>query len=445
MTGGGKDLKNRYKSCGYFFKIFNLVKIRKILTEKTSKLLDRCTEKNTGSSVTLVNEKLRFAAYERRASAGILGKNQLQLAENHNPLGEKYRVQRHADCRAVCREITKVVLDAQGKLLDRCTEKNTESSITLVNEKLRFGAYDRIGGVGARAARGFGDISRKFRAAKFVSKLKSILISFNEKINLHAARGFRNVVRKFCGTHFGFHITALFQKFPLRVANRGAILIEFAICMPILIILLFYINDLVRIKRYYSQTEFVAQQMANMIQNISQNRESKKITKIDFQNITALVWLTMFSGTTRWSRPLGYWPGFAMYYVKGEENGNASCVWRVWSTYENSTSPESNMHWDVGNFSYNLSSVHWKNNSSPSSIHHLLKITPGEYKIILETAICGHPNVKNTAGASSIKQKMNLYIASPKIYGSDEGFHTCFNSVVIFTPKPGLFSETAPS
>ncbi len=138
MTGGGNDLKNPCKSYGYFFKIFNLVKIRKILAEKTSKPSDRCTENNTASR--------------------------------------------------------------------RC----------LVNKKLRFAAYDRIRGVGSRA------------------------------------------------THFGYYIIVLFQKFPLRVANRGAILIEFAICMPILIILLFYISDLVKIKRYYSQTEFVGQQMANI-------------------------------------------------------------------------------------------------------------------------------------------------------------------------------------
>ena len=123
MTGGGKDLKNRCKSYCYPYKIFNLVKIGKILAKKTSKPSGQCTEKNTESSVTLVNEKLRFAAYERRASAG-------------NILGQYI-------CRTVCREITKVVSDAQGKLLDRRAEKNTGSSVTRVNEKLRFAAYER--------------------------------------------------------------------------------------------------------------------------------------------------------------------------------------------------------------------------------------------------------------------------------------------------------------
>ena len=68
-----------------------------------------------------------------------------------------------------------------------------------------------------------------------------------------------------------------------RSANRGSILIEFAVCMPVLIILLFYINDLSKLKRYYDQTEFVARQMVNILQNISQGRDNKTITQKDLR------------------------------------------------------------------------------------------------------------------------------------------------------------------
>ncbi len=517
MTGGGKDLKNRCKSFSYFFKFFNLVKfyIKKLLSE--NKLLDWCTEKNTESGVTLVNEKLRFAAYERRASAGdILGKNQLQLAEKHNPLGEKYRVQRHVGCRTVSGEITKVVSDSQGKLLDWCTEKNTESGVTLVNEKLRFAAYERrasaggyfseftvswvcekiqnlykklrferynknggvgvratrvvdfclvrfvrfLGKVGARAnfrfhataqklcsARGFGDISRKFRAAKFVSELKSILISFNEKINLHAARGFRNVARKFCGTHFGHYIMALFQKFPLRVANRGAILIEFAVCMPILIILLFYIHDLVKIKRYYSQTEFVAQQIANMIQNISKNRENKAVTLRELARISRLAWLSVYPESAMFFQgsdtvySFGHTYQTMIYYVQANEDGTASCKWRLFVRGQSRT------HYAGVYYTDNKGSpVRYKTNVQPSEIYPLLKLEPGQDKIIVVTDLYRKSSYTKPDGISlSNKQAFGFYLLDPKHLDENTGTWYFFHSVVIFTPKPGLFDpEKAP-
>ncbi len=80
------------------------------------------------------------------------------------------------------------------------------------------------------------------------------------------------------------------QKFLFRQKffSKGAILIEFAFCLPVLIVLVYYIYDLNRYKRYYSQTEFVGQQVASMIQNISQSREDKTITKNDLQHISRM-------------------------------------------------------------------------------------------------------------------------------------------------------------
>lgn len=217
--------------------------------------------------------------------------------------------------------------------------------------------------------------------------------------------------------------------------------------MPILIVLLFYIHDLVKIKRLYSQTEFVAQQMANMIQNISKKREDKKLNKNDFKHITSLAWLTMFPGMTKYAKSLGYVPAMMIAYIEGLDNGNAHCCWRVWSTYENSTTANSDMHWDIGTDSYHFHTVHLSNKASPSSIYPSLRVNPGEYKIVLEVALLTHPTWKNKAGQSTTKQKYGFHLVNPRVNG-DRGvadFHLCFNSVVIFTPKKGLFSETAPS
>ena len=97
--------------------------------------------------------------------------------------------------------------------------------------------------------------------------------------------------------------------------------------MPILIILLFYINDLVRIKRYYSQTEFVAQQFANIIQNISQKRGSSDPTKLkisipDIKYAASLAFLSMYPGKTMYitgtsgaRHELSHAPRLNIFYV----------------------------------------------------------------------------------------------------------------------------------
>ena len=166
--------------------------------------------------------------------------------------------------------IKKILSEKTSILSDRRTQ-NTEASVTLVNEKLNFARYDIIGGVGSRAANGGCNVS------SLIKKLHHIA-QFMQKLSF------------------------LISKLRLRAVNCGSILIEFAVCMPVLIILLFYINDLVKIKRYFSQTEFVAQQAANMIQNISQNREDKAVKLRDLRRISLLAWLSVYPGNTRFQQ-----------------------------------------------------------------------------------------------------------------------------------------------
>ena len=236
--------------------------------------------------------------------------------------------------------------------------------------------------------------------------------------------------------------------------SRGSILIEFAVCMPILIILLFYIHDLVKIKRYYSQTEFVAQQMANMIQNISQKREEnqKKITKEDLAYIHCLAWQTVYPGKTMFytnfltfSRyPLGHVPYTHIYYVKGEEDGKVSCVFRLaMSNTGGVTKPSDLISLDkvnVNKNNFSISKVRFLSNTQPSNIYPTLKINKGEVKIIIETLLVR--NFTWTGGASE-KSVLGLYIVNPRM-STNTDWRYFFNSVVIFTPKPGLFDEDGP-
>ena len=113
----------------------------------------------------------------------------------------------------------------------------------------------------------------------------------------------------------------LFSKIDFKHQSKGAILIEFAFCIPVLILLIYYMHDLFKIQRYYSQTEFVAYQMAQMLQTVSQNRSDKKITLSDLKRVTAAAYLSIYPGTTMFwqgkGHVFGHFPHPIIYYVKG--------------------------------------------------------------------------------------------------------------------------------
>jgi len=236
--------------------------------------------------------------------------------------------------------------------------------------------------------------------------------------------------------------------------SRGAILIEFAVCMPILIILLFYIDDLVRIKRYYSQTEFVAQQFANIVQNISQKRTDKKIKIDDLRCCFSAAYLSLYPGTTMFFKGQGHEfahiPYIEVYFVRGLEHGKASVFWRMnIHTSELSTISPLKIQCEprLPINDYICSSVRFLQNVNPEQIHPSLSIKYGEEKIIVESFLRWDVDCKYSNGtiASNPKQTFKLYLASPngRYFNSSTGGF--FHSVQIFTPKPGLFNETPPS
>ncbi len=253
-------------------------------------------------------------------------------------------------------------------------------------------------------------------------------------------------------------IAKSFKSLTKNIKNcAGTVLIEFAVCMPILIILLFYINDLVRIKRYYSQTEFVAQQMANILQNISQSRTDKRITANDLRYAASLAYLSAFPGKTEFrtkklTSDLGYCPLAFIFCVKGNVDSTASILWgrRVHMAYMTEFAPNSV---SIENNLLVRTNVKILSNASPSEIYPTLKINPGEIKIIIECALFYHQakdyfftDGRRTSNVSPSEAfGLNLFKLSPPI--ARDGYanqNVYFHSAVIFTPKPGLFDETPP-
>ncbi len=244
-----------------------------------------------------------------------------------------------------------------------------------------------------------------------------------------------------------------------RTANRGSILIEFAVCMPVLIILLFYINDLVRIKRYYSQTEFVAQQMANILQNISQKRmgAARKITCNDIRHAVSLAYLSIFPGKTEFltgnnTSDLGYRPHGFIYCVKGITDSTASVLWgrRFQMATGDAISP-STVVFGSWNHRTNIKELA---NVSPSEIYPTLKIGKDQIKIIIECTLWTGRGSNHffTDGTSFSKIShsqafgLRLFkISPPKTRDEYDNTELFFHSVVIFEPKDGLFDGTPPA
>lgn len=257
--------------------------------------------------------------------------------------------------------------------------------------------------------------------------------------------------------------TQLFQKIfheNKLLNSKGVILIEFAVCMPILIILLFYIHDLVRLKRLHSQTEFIAQQIANILQNISQKREGtdRKITCNDIRYAASLAYLSIFPGTTEFlSKPatsdLGYRPFGFIFCVRGNTNSTASVLRakKFHMAYHKELTPNTvSVEADL----LIRTNVKLLSNVNPSEIYPSLKINPSETKIIIECASFYYQakgyyftdgraqSDVSPAQAFGLKLfKLNPPITRDGCVNNNVFFH----STVIFTPKSGLFDETPPA
>ena len=225
--------------------------------------------------------------------------------------------------------------------------------------------------------------------------------------------------------------------------------------MPVLIILLYYINDLSKLKRYYDQTEFVAQQFVNIIQNVSQNpsRESKLIKLRDVRDAFCLSFLSIYPGTTMfWADSkiqLAHSPTITIYYVKNNGDGTATVNWYV-DAYSDGKSviKPTNIRTSIDTYpsssaSYNI--VKSGKNKIPTSIYPTLKFTDSRPRIIVEAGIERSSSYINGAGkvVSDPKEAFKFFLLNPKSLGNGKWRHF-FHSVVIFTPQGGLFDENNP-
>jgi hypothetical protein len=224
----------------------------------------------------------------------------------------------------------------------------------------------------------------------------------------------------------------------------------------VIIAIIYYLHDIPKFKRIRAEMEFATHCAVNIIQNISQNRSDKRITSKDLSYTRCFVGLSLYPGKSSYAvsgsgvparRPTATFNLWYFYYIKGTGHNKCKVCWCWDSGYVN-TSPDSS---DFGVFissdkSYSV--VVYKAGDSVNSweIYPSLTIEEGEEKIILDSCYWGTNAGAFADGRSAatvpVGRRFGLYVATPK--PARKGANSYFNTIVIFTPKPGLFDETSP-
>lgn len=276
--------------------------------------------------------------------------------------------------------------------------------------------------------------------------------------------------------------------------NAGAILIEFAFAIPVLIAILYFILDGPKLRLYQLQLKNTAHFAINMIQNLTDQRANKFINESDLKEVTLAAFANIYRSDLMLKKstgyPLGYYGHIYLWCVFGNEDGTASVQW-VWASGSPGSNPtefESTVFMDHSD-DLNNTIVKFEKSVESTYIHKELIINPGEVKMILEVSLIVPYNAldfsddsktdeEDDSNSSNHEQNNSsntekeqtptnnddstkLIATSKEVLSSGAGklgfyilplkpmkgtLNSYLNYVAIFTPKPGLFSfEQAPN
>ncbi len=121
-----------------------------------------------------------------------------------------------------------------------------------------------------------------------------------------------------------------------------------------------------------------------------------------------------------------------MAYVTSETDNKASVKWLKNYTNYDGTTPSTYGDLTISPYS----SIKSGTDVTPSNIYPTLKINKGESKILVDINLYSEPS------SHDHKKVFGLYLVKPRTTFAGARL---FDSVVIFTPKPGLFSEDPPT
>ena len=252
-----------------------------------------------------------------------------------------------------------------------------------------------------------------------------------------------------------------------KKAEEGAILIEFAFAIPVLVAILYFIMDGPLLRLYQLKLKNTAYFAINMMQNITDTRENKAITLNDLRNIRACAFANIYRSTAQFKNdkgnyPLGHYGHIYLYYLKGTGTNQASVKW-IWDSGAPGPKPSQpeNEH-ILTTIEKQVNSIVDPTRTKAGEIYKDLQINNGEIKLIVEVSILV-PGQSDT-GAADIatlngKDGATLISSSEAVRQSGAGklgfyilpvrnmngtLNSYLNYVAIFTPKPGIFSDSVP-
>lgn len=266
------------------------------------------------------------------------------------------------------------------------------------------------------------------------------------------------------------HITKCIKSSVLN--SHGAVLLEFAFSIPVLILLLMGLHDVFVISHMQDKSRLVAHEMASMLQNISQNREDKKITQDDIKRITCAAYLSIYPGTTMYSTTSGkrqhkyaHYPQPYIACVKSSSTNDvstegskkvdstqsstkASTIWHIGASPDVNTADPTKCTMMTLNTDIGRLAVNFDTNVDPSAIYQGLKMKPNEVKILVDSNLFLEINNRVTQYSDgrkpTLKGSCGLRLLKPPHLQRGYCIHM-FHSVAIFSPKKGLFDEQKPS
>ncbi|MDR3155707.1 MAG: hypothetical protein LBT90_01210 [Holosporaceae bacterium] len=233
---------------------------------------------------------------------------------------------------------------------------------------------------------------------------------------------------------------------------RGSVLLEFAVAIPVLVMIMYFVLDSLRSNELDKKMDNIAYFAASMIQNISKNNANRLITLRDIRHITYATFMPMYFGTQPFcvggdKYQLGYVPLLAMACVKGNIDSKATVVWAAMSDGFTATTPETFLCVVNNPEIASLMKLSYTIGQSvdPKSIHPNLMIRPGEMKLIICTCIFTNSNFKYGNGEKvndNPKKLFGFRLLPVNIKGSDNSF---LHSYVIIQPNSNVFNETPPA
>ncbi|MDR2781189.1 MAG: hypothetical protein LBB21_01870 [Holosporaceae bacterium] len=208
-------------------------------------------------------------------------------------------------------------------------------------------------------------------------------------------------------------------------------------------------HDLFKLYRIRKRVEFCGYEMVNMLQSVSNGRP---ITKDQYIRTVYSAFLSYFGGGTLQYSNDGYadrrnyycFPHPVLFFIKGLGGGKAKILWIIhpmWYKPPNNYDKPT-IRYEVSDIThktcFSLVQTNLNTSVDVASIWPTLHIADGEVKMILEVEL--FVSVSVVYHANFVKKLCFLTFQLKPICP-----YSYFNTIIVFTPKPGLFSENAPS